>query len=54
MQELETDSGEDIAAAGKVEDVAAANRVGDVAAADTLKDVTACKRNRQRGGRRSS
>jgi hypothetical protein len=54
LQELETDSGEDIAAAGKVEDVAAANRVGDVAAADTLKDVTACKRNRQRGGRRSS
>jgi hypothetical protein len=42
LQELETDSGKDIAAAGKVEDVAAANRVGDVAAADTLKDVTAC------------
>jgi hypothetical protein len=42
LQELETDSGKDIAAAGKVEDVAAANRVGDVAAADTLKEVTAC------------
>jgi hypothetical protein len=42
LQELETDRGKDIAAAGKVEDVAAANRVGDVAAADTLKDVTAC------------
>jgi hypothetical protein len=42
LQELETDSGKDIAAAGKVEDVAAANRVEDVVAADTLKDVTAC------------
>jgi len=36
---LETDSGKDIAAAGKVEDVAVANTMEDVAAADTMKDV---------------
>jgi hypothetical protein len=41
LQELETDSGKDIAAAGKVQDVTAANTVEGVAAADTLKDVTA-------------
>jgi hypothetical protein len=40
LQELETDSGKDIAAAGKVEDVAAANTMEDVAAADTVMDVT--------------
>ena len=40
LQELETDNGKDIAAAGKVEDVAAANTMEDVAAADTVKDVT--------------
>jgi hypothetical protein len=56
LQELETDSGKDIAAAGKVEDVAAANRVGDVtacnvtvnvedvAAADSVKDVVLFER----------
>ena len=40
LQELETDSGKDFAAAGKVEDVAAANTMEDVVAADTVKDVT--------------
>jgi len=40
LQELETDSGKDIAAAGKVEDATAANTMEDVVAADTVKDVT--------------
>jgi hypothetical protein len=41
LQELETNSRKDIAAASKVKDVATANKVRDVAAANTLKDVTA-------------
>jgi regulator of RNase E activity RraB len=41
LQELETDSGKDIAAASKVEDVTAANTIEDIVAADLAKDVTA-------------
>jgi len=41
LQELETDSGKDIAAASKVKDATAANTMEDVAAADAAKDVTA-------------
>jgi hypothetical protein len=40
LQELETDSGKDFAAASKVEDVAVANTIEDAVAADTVKDVT--------------